>query len=185
MNILKNFKKGFTLVELLIVLVIIAILAALLLPKFKSQSGRATTTANLNALKSLDKAVEMYIAEGRAEKEIFSGAADGLMSGDQREALVTQLIASGHLTPNGTAAQEAEKFRAFIDVNTVGVPQRVTVLQYRDNDTNPYVVNLDKTLSGSMIDGEATAADEAAAKALVTATLATNGTDTTWKAAFN
>ncbi len=48
-------KRGFTLVEIILVIIIIGILAAIIVPKFAGQSDKAkiaTTKANLNSLRS-------------------------------------------------------------------------------------------------------------------------------------
>ena len=54
---MKPFRKarGFTLVEIILVIIIIGILAAIIVPKFAGQSDKAkiaTTKANLNSLRS-------------------------------------------------------------------------------------------------------------------------------------
>ena len=54
---MKQFRKkrGFTLVEIILVVIVIGILAAIIVPKFAGQSDKAkiaTTKANLNSLRS-------------------------------------------------------------------------------------------------------------------------------------
>src|ERR1022692_4051019 len=55
--------KGFTLVELLVVMAIIAILAALLLPALSRAKAKALTVACLNNLKQLETAWHVYTAD--------------------------------------------------------------------------------------------------------------------------
>ena len=58
-------KKNFTLIELLIVIAIIAILAAILLPALQSARERAQTTNCLNNIKQVGTVAQMYIDNNR------------------------------------------------------------------------------------------------------------------------
>src|SRR6266850_1328763 len=55
--------KGFTLIEMLVVIAIIAILAALLLPALSSAKGKGKQVACLNDLKQLSLAAQIYTAD--------------------------------------------------------------------------------------------------------------------------
>lgn len=57
---LKNKKKGFTLLELLVVLAILAILIAIAVPVYKSQKEKAAITAHNANVRVLETAVESY-----------------------------------------------------------------------------------------------------------------------------
>ncbi|BAG07973.1 prepilin-type N-terminal cleavage/methylation domain-containing protein [Finegoldia magna] len=57
---LKNKKKGFTLLELLVVLAILAILIAIAVPVYKNQKEKAAITAHNANVRVLETAVESY-----------------------------------------------------------------------------------------------------------------------------
>ncbi len=56
-------EKGFTLIELMVVIVIIAILAAVALPNFMGATERARESAVRSAMKTIQTALEMYATE--------------------------------------------------------------------------------------------------------------------------
>lgn len=62
----KKKKKGFTLVELIIVIAIIAILAAIAIPKFGQIRGDANLKADIANAKSVATAVAQAVANGDA-----------------------------------------------------------------------------------------------------------------------
>lgn len=59
---LKNKKKGFTLIELIIVIAIIAILAAVALPKFGAVKKNANIKADIANAKTIHNTVMTLIA---------------------------------------------------------------------------------------------------------------------------
>lgn len=57
-----NVKKGFTLIELVMVIVIISVLAVIIIPKFVGQRAQAEIASTKANLESLRTAVQLYYA---------------------------------------------------------------------------------------------------------------------------
>lgn len=93
----KKRRKGFTLIELIVVIAILGILAAIAIPRFSGTQNRAKTSADDATLRVIQSAVSLYVAEKG------SVAADGT---DLFTALTTNnayLKASELKWANGTA----------------------------------------------------------------------------------
>ncbi|MCF7837474.1 MAG: prepilin-type N-terminal cleavage/methylation domain-containing protein, partial [Candidatus Marinimicrobia bacterium] len=59
----RNNKEGFTLVEIMIVVLIIALLAAIAVPSFMRARERSRTSACINNLRQIDSAKEQWAME--------------------------------------------------------------------------------------------------------------------------
>jgi len=79
-NICRN-KKGFTLVELMVVAVIVAILAAVLIPIMAGNRNRAFATEAVAALGTTRNSLRVYYAEHSAFPTLASGAVEGRVQG--------------------------------------------------------------------------------------------------------
>lgn len=60
---MKNIKKGFTLIELMIVVAIIGILAAIAIPKFADLINKSKEGATKGALSSIRSAIQVYYGD--------------------------------------------------------------------------------------------------------------------------
>lgn len=81
----KNKYSGFTIVELLIVVVVIGVLAALVLNSFSSAQARARDTSRITKLNAIKKAIEGYYAENGRYPEIQDAKMVETSCGSQTE----------------------------------------------------------------------------------------------------
>lgn len=65
-----NNKKGFTLVELVVVIAILGILAAVAVPKFVQSKDKAENAARDATVRTLNGAVAMYLATDKPEADL-------------------------------------------------------------------------------------------------------------------
>ena len=78
---LRNIKKGFTLVELLIVIIIIAVLAAIAIPKFSNSSTRSKESSLRANLKLVRNAIDLFRADTNAYPADMAGLTTSTTSG--------------------------------------------------------------------------------------------------------
>jgi prepilin-type N-terminal cleavage/methylation domain-containing protein len=76
MNIRPLKQKGFTLVEIMIVVAIIALLAAIAVPGFLRARKRSQASRILNDLRMIDAAVDQYAIETNRTTNFVVGTAD-------------------------------------------------------------------------------------------------------------
>jgi type IV pilus assembly protein PilE len=71
---LKNQPKGFTLIELMVVIIVISILAAFAIPGYMSQLERARRAEGIIALELLSQQQEKFFSQYRTYTGVVSGA---------------------------------------------------------------------------------------------------------------
>jgi prepilin-type N-terminal cleavage/methylation domain-containing protein len=76
MNITRSSRKGFTLVEIMIVVAIIALLAAIAVPGFLRARKRSQASRILNDLRMIDSAVDQYAIETNRSTGFVISVAD-------------------------------------------------------------------------------------------------------------
>ena len=73
---MRTFRKGFTLVEILIVVIILGILAAIVIPQFTNASEDARQSSLTSQLQTLRSQVELYKLQHRDAYPTTDGTAD-------------------------------------------------------------------------------------------------------------
>ena len=77
----KQSEKGFTLVELLVVIIIIGILAAIALPNFLNQSAKAKQTEAKQNIGTVNRVQTVWRADNSAFADSFDKLATGTLAG--------------------------------------------------------------------------------------------------------
>ena len=114
---LKKKKKGFTLLELLVVLAILAILIAIAIPVYKGQKEKAARTAHNANVRVLETAVESYRQDH-----------DGELPGDLQDLVKGEYIKSEPKVP----ASEELKGKSYSITNGKIEPGEITTTKKAD-----------------------------------------------------
>jgi type IV pilus assembly protein PilA len=119
-------EQGFTLIELLVVILIIGILAAIAIPAFLNQRGKAYDAAAKSQVKTAQTAMETYATDNNGD---YTGATVAKLQAIEPTLSDTGSATLTAVTPNGTTgytvtSQAKNTSDTFSIVNTNGTVQR-------------------------------------------------------------
>ena len=84
----KTNKKGFTIVELVVVIAVVAILAAVLIPTFVSVTNKAKQSADIQACRQMNTYLAVNeVTDGKTIKEVYNTLEEGGMSAENYKPL--------------------------------------------------------------------------------------------------
>jgi type IV pilus assembly protein PilA len=109
----KQSEKGFTLVELLVVIIIIGILAAIALPNFLNQGAKAKQTEAKQNIGMTNRVQTVYRSENASFASTFDQLAMGVLSGTAGTASTTNYTYDLVSTTDNTTLQATAKDTAL------------------------------------------------------------------------
>jgi prepilin-type N-terminal cleavage/methylation domain-containing protein len=101
----RNNEKGFTLIELMIVIAIIGILAAIAIPQFTNYKRRAANSASMSDLKNMATAQEVYHTDNNTYTSTVANLSDAGYKGASKN--VTVAITGANSTTFSATASHA------------------------------------------------------------------------------
>lgn len=115
----KKKKKGFTLIELIIVIAIIAILAAIAIPKFGAVRENSNKTSDIANAKNISLAVSKAIAEGTVTYSSSSATGPSALNavGSESYDITKQLDGITQTTNLKTTGHTTETFQVTISTS--------------------------------------------------------------------
>ncbi|MBX3166118.1 MAG: type II secretion system protein [Candidatus Eremiobacteraeota bacterium] len=115
---MKRKKAGFTLIELMIVIAIIAILAAILVPNFLKARAQGQLTACKSNCKNIATALEMYSSDNGGRYPTQGSFTQQLTSGNYLKLIPTCPAAGGSTyAPAYTSTQTPDSFSFYCTGN--------------------------------------------------------------------
>jgi general secretion pathway protein G len=125
MNAVRIVRKGFTLVEILIVVIILGILAAIVIPQFTSASEDARQNSLVSQVQTIRSQIELYKLQHTSDaSELFGGS----VAADHWMEFTSQTDSAGDAWVEGTS--EGSKFGPYLQtvpVNGVNGKSEVVV----------------------------------------------------------
>lgn len=133
MNKQRRNEKGFTMIELIIVVAIMGILAAILVPSFASMSRKSRLTSDIRTLQTIQKQIDLYYAErGKyptTAGTITAGTEIGAQVGSLlvQEGYIDSKYFSGNVATNALKLQTESAVavwnasKAHVEISTTGI----------------------------------------------------------------
>lgn len=160
-------KRGFTLVEILIVVVILGILAAIVIPQFTGASTEAKLSSLVSDLQSMRSQIELYKLQHNEAIPSFTLAADP-GTGEMVNGLTGTTLIDGTLVAAGTADSYGPYLmkmptNQFNNLDTVQLNGTIgdgnAGWEYRTSDNMMYPDFIDMNGDGDSADADETCTD--------------------------
>jgi len=104
-RVCRSAKRAFTLVEILIVVVILGILAAIVIPQFTNASQEATVSSVESMLQTIRSQVELYRVKNNGVLPDLTADWDDLVTGDYLQSdPVNPIVGSSTISDDATTA---------------------------------------------------------------------------------